>query len=1093
MTYTKKQVLPALHDSNKVKDPDLTDVGERNYTSTILKYANLSLPFSQLDTNAKRVVPAINELYNNRVIANPPIPSGSGYVITSEDGEIILSEDDYIITSDGEGGGDADPLNTIKIDGIVYKIVGGGGGVYYLKDLNDVNIQSPTSGQTLRYDSATERWINVDGGGDYTAGVGIYFTDNSVINAEVGRKSPLYTSLQFKSNAGSDWEHLQWEDSGTTIDGHTVYQTHGNTYQTLTGKSLCEVDFSGFSDITVYFKQESPNTNYQYLVLGDLNQDLSEGYSDYAYTTKDETPTSDWISYSFSDLYGGSGFFQLLYEKDAPPPVPGAVTVNLNNGQWRDSGTTLYGNTVYESDVGSYQIDDGKSICTLQFEGLTSITLHISNDSENYYDYVYVGYLDENVSISNYYERAQGYNLPDYKEVTIICSAEPHTIQIMYAKDGSFSKGNDRGYFYFTTSSTPIDSYRAYMYFVPSEPYSKAVGEIFNDYDNNFAIGDYTHAEGGGTFAGSYCAHAEGGRTIASGIYSHAEGDGSKALGSSSHAEGCGTYASGEYAHAEGQDTQAINEYTHAEGHNTIASGSNSHAEGYLSVASGANSHAEGKETQAKSFASHAEGLNTISSGEKSHAEGELTQAIGNNSHAEGEYSQSHGLASHAEGFETKAIGEDSHAEGSYSESRGNHSHAEGKDTIAYGVGSHAEGGGVYAFGHESHAEGGGTLSVGNWSHTEGAGNQTLADRAHIEGAGNKNTGLAEISHIEGASNTAYGEKAHIEGSANQTSGEEVHAEGAGNQVHGDKSHIEGGGNIAYAIGSHIEGKHNVAVGFAQHIEGADNSVGVTAAPNQFMYGTSYAEGDIVAANYVYARRLGDERNPSLIYRCKTAPGQIQESSNIRFITPQVWNDSTAYPAGSVVVVKNYSYLHTFYYCTSAVDAGVFPPSNSGGSSYSWYRIKDILSPFANYTFYNDSYCLLNINSEFSGNTELVAVVNGTIKAMWEPITIASYSHIEGQGNIGTGYHQHIEGKYNVVDDNKAFIIGNGTDSSHRSNAVTIDWQGNTNIAGDLTVGVALSTTAQTVGAAINELAAGGGGGGSVSPIPNSFIYSLFN
>lgn len=75
MTYTKKQVLPALHKSNKIKNPDMPDIEDRNYTSTILKYGNLALPFPQLDTNAKTVVAAINELYaspgGTEVIANP--------------------------------------------------------------------------------------------------------------------------------------------------------------------------------------------------------------------------------------------------------------------------------------------------------------------------------------------------------------------------------------------------------------------------------------------------------------------------------------------------------------------------------------------------------------------------------------------------------------------------------------------------------------------------------------------------------------------------------------------------------------------------------------------------------------------------------------------------------------------------------------------------------------------------------------------------------------------------------------------------------------------------------------------------------------
>ena len=65
MTNTTKQILPALQNSSKLQDPDLSDIGSRNYTATILKYANLAVTLPQLETEAKQVVPAINEVKNS--------------------------------------------------------------------------------------------------------------------------------------------------------------------------------------------------------------------------------------------------------------------------------------------------------------------------------------------------------------------------------------------------------------------------------------------------------------------------------------------------------------------------------------------------------------------------------------------------------------------------------------------------------------------------------------------------------------------------------------------------------------------------------------------------------------------------------------------------------------------------------------------------------------------------------------------------------------------------------------------------------------------------------------------------------------------
>lgn len=62
---------------------------------------------------------------------------------------------------------------------------------------------------------------------------------------------------------------------------------------------------------------------------------------------------------------------------------------------------------------------------------------------------------------------------------------------------------------------------------------SKNGAEIFNDYQHNIALGDYSHAEGS--------------ETIASGPYSHAEGYNTVASGNSSHSEGIHTIASSDY------------------------------------------------------------------------------------------------------------------------------------------------------------------------------------------------------------------------------------------------------------------------------------------------------------------------------------------------------------------------------------------------------------------------------------------------------------------------------------------------------------------------------------------------------------------
>ena len=193
---------------------------------------------------------------------------------------------------------------------------------------------------------------------------------------------------------------------------------------------------------------------------------------------------------------------------------------------------------------------------------------------------------------------------------------------------------------------------------------SKGGGEVFNDYDNNTAVGVNSHAEGNSTAANGFNSHAEGHTTVADGVASHAEGGATRASGDYSHAEGQKTEASGLYSHTEGYSTKAKNGNSHAEGNSTAANGFNSHAEGHTTVAGGDASHAEGNETEASGKWSHAEGYKCFSEGIASHAEGQYTTASGDYSHAEGSSTCALYINAHAEGQDTSAGAANAHAEG---------------------------------------------------------------------------------------------------------------------------------------------------------------------------------------------------------------------------------------------------------------------------------------------------------------------------------------------------------------------------------------------------------------------------------------------
>lgn len=62
------------------------------------------------------------------------------------------------------------------------------------------------------------------------------------------------------------------------------------------------------------------------------------------------------------------------------------------------------------------------------------------------------------------------------------------------------------------------------------------------------------------------------------------------------------------------------------------------------------------------------------------------------------------------------------------------------------------------------------------------------------------------------------------------------------------------------------------------------------------------------------------------------------------------------------------------------------------------------------------------------------------------------YSHVEGCGTIANVYAQHVQGRYNIKDEEYKYlhIVGNGESESTRSNAHTIDKNGNGWFAGSV-------------------------------------------
>lgn len=520
---------------------------------------------------------------------------------------------------------------------------------------------------------------------------------------------------------------------------------------------------------------------------------------------------------------------------------------------------------------------------------------------------------------------------------------------------------------------------------------------------------------------------AEGNTTASTGIASHAEGYGTTAAGWYSHAEGLSTKA-GYGAHAENECTFARGVSSHAEGYSTVSSGINSHAEGNKSVSSGNFSHAEGHETHSDGLGSHTEGHQTYASSSYTHAEGVQTRATGGYAHAEGCETVASGATSHAQGYLTVASGAQSHTEGYKTQATNARAHAEGTSTVAAGVSSHAEGMSTYAGNSYTHAEGcciaptthsyefkavliGGTTSTytneGFKSPTVGTllwgSNNNVARVISVDAEADTYTTDNPVLQFEAFENDAV--TSYAVTYKYGATGAYSHAEGVDTLASGATSHVEGYLSVSSGQQSHAQGYKTTASGNRAHAEGQETNAIANAA---------HAEGHITTASGVASHAEG--YNTKAIGQYSHAEGDSTEAKGL--------------------------YSHAEGQNTKA--------------HHNWAHAEGCQTTASGTTSHTEGY--LTIASSDQAHAEGLGSQATNYRTHAEGnYTIASgdTSHAEGYKTTAASAYQHVQGKFNKIDSNNVYahIVGNGNAENNRSNAHTVDWDGNAWFAGKVTVG----------------------------------------
>lgn len=154
---------------------------------------------------------------------------------------------------------------------------GGGGGSSTLAGLDDVNISSPTDGQALVYDNATQKWVNGAGGGGSSTFAGLNDVNvQGVQNGDIAR----YNSTTQKWTDSSDLTDLeltvsQLQASVLAItDGHTILAPDGTAMAQedglqFVGSNVADDNANGKTVVTTNIDIEQ--ADYDALVANDAD------------------------------------------------------------------------------------------------------------------------------------------------------------------------------------------------------------------------------------------------------------------------------------------------------------------------------------------------------------------------------------------------------------------------------------------------------------------------------------------------------------------------------------------------------------------------------------------------------------------------------------------------------------------------------------------------------------------------------------------------------------------------------------------------------------------------------------------------------
>ncbi len=250
--------------------------------------------------------------------------------------------------------------------------------------------------------------------------------------------------------------------------------------------------------------------------------------------------------------------------------------------------------------------------------------------------------------------------------------------------------------------------------------------------------------------------------------------------------------------------------------------------------------------------------------------------------------------------------------------------------------------------------------------------------------------------------------------------------------VIGTNSHAEGNDTTASDYYSHAEGSETVASGYISHAEGHQTTAsGIN----------SHAEGDRTTASGSYSHAEG------YLTTAKDSNSHAEgiETTAIGFSSHAEGGSTNTF--SSVVTKTNPTK-------NDIINVWKSKKFSVAKGDYSHVEGKDNLA-LGDYSHAEGYWTTAKgNNSHAEGDATIASGYSSHAEGSYTTAS-GSQSHAEGDHTTANGEGSHVQGKYNIEDTSSIYadIIGNGTSDTARSNAATVDWNGNAWFAGDVYTG----------------------------------------